>query len=167
MEDNAVYVHFGHHEYKVVFGKDGITVDGLPVPVELLPSARKAFVKARIRDQVLDFPLDFTDEGARFLFSGHEYVVRVEDSRRRMLRSLAGAGEVHRPALSIKAPMPGRVVKIEAKVGDQVTRGQGVVVVEAMKMENEVRAPGDGIIKDIRVKEEQTVENGEVLVVIE
>ncbi|MBM3325206.1 MAG: biotin/lipoyl-binding protein, partial [Calditrichaeota bacterium] len=55
----------------------------------------------------------------------------------------------------------------EAKVGQSVTRGRGVVVVEAMKMENEVRASDSGVVKEIRVKERQTVEKGEVLVVIE
>lgn len=166
MENGVVYVDFGHREYEVVFSKDGITIDGLPVSVELLPTAHKALVRARIGDQILDFPLEFTDEGTRFLFSGREYVVRVEDARQRTLRSFGATSEMRRTALSVKAPMPGRVVKIEVKVGGRVNRGQAVVVVEAMKMENEVRAPDDGVVKEIRVKEQQTVEKGEVLVVI-
>ena len=167
MENDVFYVQLRDHEYKIVFAKEGVTIDGLPLPVEQLPTAHKGLVRARIQDAILDFPLDFTDEGARFLFAGCEYEARIEDSRQRMLRSLGAGSKVRSTTLSVKAPMPGRVVKIEAKVGQQVNRGQGVIVVEAMKMENEVRAPGDGVVKEIRVKEQQTVGKGEVLVVVE
>ncbi|MFH1010307.1 MAG: biotin/lipoyl-containing protein [bacterium] len=167
MPNDTVYVRLDNHEYEVAFEKDRILVNGFPVPVELLPASHKALVRARIGNQIVDFPMDFTDEGARILFAGHDYVVQFEDYRRRMLRSLGAAGEQRRAAVSVKAPMPGLVVKIEAKVGQNVTKGQGVIVVEAMKMENEVRAPDSGVVKEIRVKERQTVEKGEVLVVIE
>ena len=69
--------------------------------------------------------------------------------------------------MSMRAPMPGRVVKLLVKAGDQVTRGQGVLVVEAMKMENELKAPRDGRIKEIRVSEGTPVEAGEDLALIE
>lgn len=167
MPKDTVYVRLDSREYEVALEKDQILVDGSPVPAELLPTSNKTLVRARIGNQIVDLPMDFTEEGARILFAGHDYVVQFEDDRRRMLHSLAAAGEQRRAAVSVKAPMPGLVVKIEAKVGQSVTRGQGVVVVEAMKMENEVRASDSGVVKEIRVKERQTVEKGEVLVVIE
>lgn len=70
-------------------------------------------------------------------------------------------------ALNVVAPMPGRVVKVLVKVGDLVSAHQGVAVVEAMKMENEVRAPRAGTIKEVRVTQSALVEAGAVLVVIE
>ncbi len=167
MASDAVYVRLDNREYTVAFEKDTVTVDGKPVPGELLPTKHKSCLKARIQDRILDIPLELTDEGARFLFSGREYVAQFEDHRQRLLRSFGGQGEERRTALSVKAPMPGLVVKIETKVGDVVTRGQGVMVVEAMKMENEVRSPSSGTVKEILVRERQTVEKGEVLVVIE
>ncbi|RPI54746.1 MAG: hypothetical protein EHM55_09910 [Acidobacteria bacterium] len=68
---------------------------------------------------------------------------------------------------AIKSPMPGRVLRVLVAVGDSVAAHQGVVVVEAMKMENELRAPRDGIVKEIVVAVGATVEAGTVLVVVE
>ena len=65
------------------------------------------------------------------------------------------------------ARMPGRVVKVRVKVGDAVAGRQGVVVVEVMKMENELRSPRAGTVKEVRVAQGALVEAGTVLVVIE
>ena len=63
--------------------------------------------------------------------------------------------------------MPGKVVRILVEQGAEVKQGEGVIVVEAMKMQNEMKAPKDGIIKEIRVAEGATVNAGDILVVIE
>ena len=68
---------------------------------------------------------------------------------------------------TIVAPMPGLVVKVEVEVGQAVRAGQGVVVVEAMKMENELKAPADGVVAKIHVEPRQTVEKGTVLITLE
>ena len=68
---------------------------------------------------------------------------------------------------SVVAPMPGRIVKVLVKPGDAVNARQGVVVVEAMKMENELRAPKAGTVREVRVSEGASVEAHSVLVVIE
>jgi biotin carboxyl carrier protein len=65
------------------------------------------------------------------------------------------------------APMPGRIVKVLAKVGDVVTARQGLIVVEAMKMENELRASRAGVVREVRVAEGASVEANTVLVVLE
>jgi glutaconyl-CoA/methylmalonyl-CoA decarboxylase subunit gamma len=70
-------------------------------------------------------------------------------------------------ASSVQSPMPGKVVKVLVAVGDEVKSGQGVVVVEAMKMENELKSPKDGKVKAVAVKEGQTVEAGQSLVTLE
>ncbi|HET6279498.1 MAG TPA: biotin/lipoyl-containing protein [Polyangia bacterium] len=77
-------------------------------------------------------------------------------------REDAGAGK----AVTLRAPMPGRVVKILVKVGDLLAAGQAAVVVEAMKMENELRAPRGGVVKELRCAEGAAVEAGQDLVVI-
>jgi biotin carboxyl carrier protein len=68
---------------------------------------------------------------------------------------------------AIKAPMPGRVVRVLVAVGDRVTAKQAVVVVEAMKMENELRTPRDGVVKEVLVIPGAAVESGAVLVVVD
>jgi biotin carboxyl carrier protein len=69
--------------------------------------------------------------------------------------------------VSVKSPMPGKVVKLLVKRGDDVKAGQGVAVVEAMKMENELKAPRDGKVQSVSVSEGATVEAGQTLVTIE
>jgi biotin carboxyl carrier protein len=68
---------------------------------------------------------------------------------------------------AVKSPMPGRVMRVLVAVGDRVTAGQPVVVVEAMKMENELRSPGDGVVTEVNVREGAAVDAGAALVVIE
>ena len=85
---------------------------------------------------------------------------------RRYQRGESGTG-VKAGAQRITAPMPGRVVRILVKPGDEVAHRQGVVVVEAMKMENELGAPKAGRVKEVAVTEGQSVEAGRLLVVIE
>jgi propionyl-CoA carboxylase alpha chain len=68
---------------------------------------------------------------------------------------------------SVVATMPGRIARVLVAPGDRVTAGQAVVVVEAMKMENEMRAPKDGVVREISVKEGAAIEAGARLVVID
>ncbi|MFL5381405.1 MAG: biotin/lipoyl-containing protein, partial [Longimicrobiaceae bacterium] len=67
----------------------------------------------------------------------------------------------------VAAPMPGLVLKVEVEVGQAVKAGQGLVIVEAMKMENELKAPADGVVAKVLVQERQTVEKGATLIVLE
>jgi biotin carboxyl carrier protein len=95
----------------------------------------------------------------------NEFDIRVVDPKR--LRSI-GTDQEHGEGLAeIKTAMPGKVVRILTEVGTEVTKGFGVIVVEAMKMQNEMKSPKDGVVKEIRVVEGSTVNAGEVLVVIE
>jgi biotin carboxyl carrier protein len=86
----------------------------------------------------------------------------------------ASSGPGHEPAAvagqgrqAIIAPMPGRIVRVLVAPGDRVSAGQAVITVEAMKMENEMRSPKDGVVREIRVREGTAIEAGAVLVVIE
>jgi biotin carboxyl carrier protein len=95
---------------------------------------------------------------------GRLAVVTVNGRRRHRAadRGAHGHGEI-----SITAPMPGRVVRVLVSDGEEVRARQGIVVVEAMKMENELRAPRDGRVKEINVSPGTPVEAGRVLAVIE
>lgn len=82
------------------------------------------------------------------------------------VRGRGGAGG-HEGPQRIVAPMPGRVVKVLVKTGDAVKARQGLVVVEAMKMENELRSPRDGTVAEVRAAEGASVEANAVLIVVE
>jgi biotin carboxyl carrier protein len=67
----------------------------------------------------------------------------------------------------IKAPMPGKIIRILVNPGDEVQEGQGLLIMEAMKMENELRASRKGIVQDLRAEIGQSVESGALLMIIE
>lgn len=96
---------------------------------------------------------------------GHQLEVKISDPKR--LRGARGDAEHGDGTAEIKTAMPGKIVRILVAVGDEVEKGDGVIVVEAMKMQNEMKAPKAGIVKQINVKEGDTVNAGDILAVIE
>jgi len=100
------------------------------------------------------------------LLAGQRFEVTVEDERTKMLAGLARAG-VSSGVAKIQAPMPGLVVNILLEPGASVEKGQTVIVLEAMKMENDLVSPIAGTIKEIKVSKGQTVDQGAILVVVE
>ena len=96
--------------------------------------------------------------------SGRIVAATVNGRRSRRAGAEGGAADGEQ---AIIAPMPGRVVRVLVTPGDDVTARQGVVVVEAMKMENELRSPKAGRVKDVSVKAGDSVEAGRVLLVVE
>jgi biotin carboxyl carrier protein len=70
-------------------------------------------------------------------------------------------------SVEVKAPMPGKILDVLVKVGDQVKEDDEVIMLEAMKMENPIYAPADGTVKEIKVKANDTVETDQLMMVIE
>ena len=95
---------------------------------------------------------------------GFEFAAEVSDPRLWHGRRHGGAEAEGRQ--QIAAPMPGKVVRLLVKVGDAVEAGQGLLVVEAMKMQNEIRSPKNGTVERVLAVEGQTVNAGEVLCVV-
>ncbi len=97
---------------------------------------------------------------------GHErFVASVRDPR--SFRSRRGVGAADHGIKKITAPMPGKIVRVLAGVGAEVELGQSVIVIEAMKMQNELKAPKKGVIKKLSVSEGATVEAGQALAEVE
>src|ERR1700722_5541812 len=113
------------------------------------------------------FDLDVIRQGDEFVVSSRAGVTRLtlEDARRRATQT-RGAREMSGKA-QMRAMMPGRVLSVAVTVGDQVEAQQGVLVIEAMKMENELKSPKAGKVIEVKVTAGQTVEKGELLIVIE
>ncbi len=103
--------------------------------------------------------------GFEVLVGGRLFHLESLDQRTRLLARSALA--VSSGPQTVEAEMPGKVVRVNLTPGDAVREGQGVVVVEAMKMENEIPSPIDGVVKEVAVSEGQTVEAGARLFVVE
>jgi len=162
------FVSIGERDLEVELGPDGILVDGEPVSADiaemdgtdvhsLLLSGRSHRILARRNG---------SGEWGLYL-SGQHFLARVEDDRTRTIRELAGSKEASLGPKALRAPMPGLVVKVEVEEGDEVDVGQGLVIVEAMKMENELKAETAGRISHILVEAGQAVEKDQVLVEFE
>jgi len=102
--------------------------------------------------------------GLRVFVGSREFAADVRDPRQWQRRRGAAAEAEGRQ--QVLAPMPGKIIRVLAKAGDSVEMKQGLVVVEAMKMQNEIRSPKSGVVERIMVTEGQTVNTGEVLAII-
>jgi biotin carboxyl carrier protein len=107
--------------------------------------------------------LHLDGEKARAAYGGTEQVLSVEDEYSMLLRSFEKKRSQRRASLEIQAPMPGLVTKVEVDKGTRVEEGAALVVLEAMKMENQIRAPLNGTVGEIYTREGAAVERGETL----
>ena len=98
--------------------------------------------------------------------AGERFEVEVQDDRSKQIEALTGQQRKAAVGGVVKAPMPGLVVRVEVTMGQAVAAGEGLVVVEAMKMENELRAPSTGVVAQIHVKAGDRVEKGAALVTL-
>ena len=98
---------------------------------------------------------------------GFRYEVEALDERTRAIRDLSGASGAASGPAPLKAPMPGLVVRVSVQSGDVVAAGQGLVVMEAMKMENELRASSAARVKAVHVQPGTAVDKGTLLVELE
>lgn len=103
--------------------------------------------------------------GIELFIRGHRYEVSVEDPRSWKARRAAVQGEAGPQRLV--ASMPGKVVRALAREGDSIVAGQGIAVVEAMKMQNEIRSPRAGVLKKMLAQEGMKVNAGELLAIVE
>ena len=94
--------------------------------------------------------------------NGTAYEVCVEEAG----AVAAAPAPVAAGATTVSAPMPGKVLSVNVKVGDAVKAGDVLMILEAMKMQNEIMAPADGTVSDVRVSANQTVSTGDVMIVL-
>ena len=119
-----------------------------------------------VDNRSFEVDIDVSEDDYRVLVDGRNYHIHLLDERRMRLGGVQAGIELQgRQRVSV--PMPGKVVAVLVCEGDQVERGQGLVIVEAMKMENEVRSPIHGEVKEVKVKAGDSLEAGATLLVVE
>lgn len=159
-----------------------VLVDGEPTVVwldhhdEVHAVLVEGGVPEATRTPVLLFPLEPTIGPAlgvvrrEVVVGGWSIVIEIESDRRASLRERARRGReatAHRGPTEVRAIIPGRILSVSIVPGDAVVAGQQLLVVEAMKMQNELRAPRDGVVSNVAVGPGRTIEVGDLLLVLQ
>lgn len=145
-------------------GELDVRIAGERVNVDVVPLPGGA-LSLRVDDRVIDLTTEGRPPAVGVIASGHRSYVRVESERQRAAdaakKATGGAADT-----VIKAPMPGRIVKIMVQPGDELAVGQPVLIIEAMKMENELRAKAAGTVTEVHVAPGAAVEANVKLVTL-
>ena len=144
-------------------GRWSCRLDGRDLEVDAV-LARPDVLSLRIGNMAYEIKSERVANELHFWVETTRFTAEVRDPR--SLRGRARAGDDHGPK-KITAPMPGKVVRLLVREGDEVAPGAGVAVVEAMKMQNEIKSPKKGTIQKILVSEGATVNAGDVLAIVE
>ncbi len=160
-------VTIGESKYIIEVNTEGqITLDGQIVEVDFSRVGESSLCLLLVNNESFEALVEPQDELWHVLFRGDLYEVNVADERAQLMRARAGVIVPESGELAIKAPMPGLVVKVPVEVGQEVSKGDKIIILESMKMENELKAPRDGRVERIQVASGDRVEQGQVLVVI-
>jgi biotin carboxyl carrier protein len=159
----------GERKHLVELEREGesfrVLLDGQAMEADLIKVAANS-ISILLAGQSFEVHITPTPGGSLKLQSGpHEFVAEVQD--RRAWRSRKPGGPAAEGRQQVLAPMPGKVIRLLVKSGETVEAGQGLVVIEAMKMQNEIRSPKNGKVERLLAKEGQTVNAGEVLAWVE
>ncbi len=119
-----------------------------------------------IDNQSYEVVVEEKDDQYNILISGTLYEVNVTDERAQRLARATGGFASDSGEISIRSPMPGLIVAVPIQENDEVTKGQTIIILESMKMENELKAPRDGVINRINVNVGDSVEQNKLLITI-
>ncbi len=157
-------VTVGKQTVEVEVSGDSVRLNGEPIGATLIGIPQTPLKQLVLNGRARTFAMLRSDGGWSVQASGRAWLVTVEDERTRQLRELTGQRGGYAAGGLIRAPMPGLVVRVEVEAGQRLEEGAGVVVLEAMKMENEITTSGPGVVKAIHVEAGQAVEKGAPLV---
>lgn len=154
-----------NEQYEIDIDKEGgILVNGEPRDVDFL-NLGGALYSVITQNQSLEVVIDDEDHTIAVMMNGRLYETQVLDERALLMAQRRGglgnsSGEVH-------SPMPGLIVQVSVEDGQEVKQGQTIVILESMKMQNELKAPIDGTVSSIHVEAGQTVDKNAFLIEIE
>ena len=154
----------------MTLGPDGVSCEGAaPIEAELSEIEGSPIRMLKIGTRVCRVVFQRHQSRGRYTLwvDGYRFEAEALDERTRAIRDLSAATAGPVGPAPVRAPMPGLIVRVNVKVGDTVQAGQGIVVMEAMKMENELRATAAGIVRSVDVTPGTAVEKGALLVALE
>jgi biotin carboxyl carrier protein len=163
------FVRIGDTEIELSREGDEVIVDGTTTSARLADVEGTPVRMLTVGDEVHRIVVRPAGPRGRYTIwvDGFRHEVEALDERMRAIRELAGASAGPVGPAPLVAPMPGMIVRVNVQVGDRVDPGQGLVVMEAMKMENELRAQAVATVKAVLAQPGQAVEKGALLIELE
>ena len=158
VDDQEFVIEVGH--------EDQIIVNDEPYEIDFQQMPGSGVTSLIIDNHSLEAVVEEKDGVWQVLIRGDLYEVKVDDDRSRRLASARGDLAAADGEVVVRSPMPGIVIAVSVSEGQNVSKGDKVVILESMNMENELRAPRDGIISHIRIEVGASVDKDQVLVVI-
>ena len=155
---------FGSAPQHKVTDRWACRLDGREIPVDVVQISPDV-LSLVVYGESFEVRNERAGEGRRLFLRGIRYEVSVQDPR--SLRSRMRAGSADAGPQRLTASMPGTVVRVLAREGDKISAGQGIIVVEAMKMQNEIRSPKEGVLKKMLAHDGEKVNAGDVLAIVE
>ena len=151
-------------EYSIeIINRNLIIVDGVSYEVDFSSISGQPVYSLLLDGKSFEGYMYPDEDDWEVLLQGSMYTVNVEDERERRLRQALGEGPSQSGEYYLKAPMPGMVVTVPVSEGQQVAKGDVLIILESMKMQNELKSPRDGVISRMRVKEGDSVERKQTL----
>jgi biotin carboxyl carrier protein len=143
-----------------------IILDGEQLTADFQSVADQPIYSLLLEGQSFEASIHPTDHAIQVLLHGHLMDVQVEDERQRRLRETSAGQVIQSGDLHMRAPMPGMVVAIPVEEGQQVASGENLIILESMKMQNELKAPRDGMISRLRVRQGDRVDQNQILLIL-
>ena len=143
-----------------------VTVDGKTYEIDFLSVGDQPIYSLLIEGRSYEAHVELTNEAWQVLHAGNLYEVIVMDERAQRLAQSGSGTLAQSGEFSLKAPMPGLVVGSLVDVGQEVEKGDILVILESMKMQNELKSPRAGTVASVRIKDGDSVEQNQILVVL-
>lgn len=154
-------------EYLVeVLDEKHVSVDGKVLDVDFSTINGQRVFSLIIDGKSYEAHVNPADEGWEVLLRGRFYSALVEDEREKRLRASAGSRAIEGGEFHLKAPMPGLIVAVMVEDGMMIEKGQVLVILESMKMQNELKSPKDGTVSRIKIKPGDRVEQKSTLLTV-
>lgn len=152
------------HEYGVdIIDEHKVSIDGVIFQIDFIPVGDQPVYSLVVNGQSFDAHVYPNEDAWQVLFRGSLFTAYVEDEREKRLRAALAGKVVQHADFHLKAPMPGMVVSIPVQEGQVVRKGDVLVILESMKMQNELRSPRDGKVVRVRVETGDRVEQKETM----
>lgn len=157
----------GEQSYEIDINAAGqITVDGVAQELDFQSIADQPVYSMLLNGESFEASVYSSERALEVLLRGHHFKVVVEDERQKRLREASGGGQLEEGEFNLVAPMPGLVIAVPVEIGQQVAKGDNLVILESMKMQNELKAPRGGTVGRVRVKPGDSVDQNQVMVTL-